>query len=915
MKSILPHFLLFYLVFNLSAQKKVMTPEVYEEWNKISQVQLSDSGNYASYILTNEGGRSDLILYEAATGNEKLIPHVKNHALTADEAFMISLSSVHPDTLKELKRKKVKKNDLPQDTLIIMDLNQGTLTKVKNVTSFSLAPEKNYLTIMKSPRTTKLDSTLVKDEDKEVGSQMIIRNLVTGVSKAIGYVVSSEWADRGGKLVLHTTGPDSTRSDKVLLYDGPTDSFLTLINKQGEYSKFQFSTQGDQVAFIHQDTTEQSMNQAALYHWKDGERRAKVIVQQRDLQDGYKVSLDQKPRFLKHYDKLIYGIKRIQPEEDSTLLDEEKVDVEIWNYKDGLLHTQQEVELKKKAKESLLCSYDFKLRKISQLTTEQYPTAVLPDEFKGQYVLTLANQAYQKYLSWEGNDYKDVNKVNLNTGETKQIITKLEGNPKLSPSGRYAYWYARSDTSWKVMDLKTDRKVTLIKNCCYDGQNDRPMHPYPSGTLGWTEDEKLIIYDHHDLWLVDPTQKITPARLTQGKEVNRRYRYMKLDKDVKVIPTDTTILLRYTNVEDKTSGYVHLDLSTKELTDLKAGPYKYGRKIHKAKEADKIIYTKESLSEFPDLILADLDFQNSIKISDANPQAAAYKQATIELFPWTDADGMVRDALLVKPEDFDPKKEYPLIVNFYEKSSQNLYNNRAPYAHRSTINYSYYASKGYVLFNPDIHYEDGYPGESCYSAVMASVDALLKEGYIDEDRMGLQGHSWGGYQIAHLLTKTNRFRCAEAGAPVVNMVSAYGGIRWRSGMSRMFQYERTQSRIGYTLWERPDLYLQNSPIFNMDRVETPVLILHNDKDGAVPWYQGIEYFVALRRLGKPAWLLNYRNEPHWPIKKQNRFDFQLRMEQFFEHYLMDKEEPVWMNEGVPADREGIEDGLQLVEKK
>jgi dipeptidyl aminopeptidase/acylaminoacyl peptidase len=264
--------------------------------------------------------------------------------------------------------------------------------------------------------------------------------------------------------------------------------------------------------------------------------------------------------------------------------------------------------------------------------------------------------------------------------------------------------------------------------------------------------------------------------------------------------------------------------------------------------------------------------------------------------------------LVVKPENFDPNKKYPLLVNFYERSSDELYGYRAPAAGRSSINYSYYASKGYIIFNPDITYNLGYPGESCYEDLMSGVDALIAKGSIDTTRMGLQGHSWGGYQVSYLLTKTNRFKCAESGAPVVNMVSAYGGIRWESGRSRMFQYEKTQSRIGQTLWENPNLYLSNRPIFGLDKQETPVLILHNDEDGAVPWYQGIEYYMALRRLNKKAWLLNYNGEPHWPVKWQNRLDFNIRMEQFFDHYLMGKPMPDWMQRGIPVLEKSINSG-------
>jgi len=227
-----------------------------------------------------------------------------------------------------------------------------------------------------------------------------------------------------------------------------------------------------------------------------------------------------------------------------------------------------------------------------------------------------------------------------------------------------------------------------------------------------------------------------------------------------------------------------------------------------------------------------------------------------------------------------------------------------PEPHRSSIDYHFYNSNGYIVFNPDIVYTDGYPGESCYKAVMSGTTALMARGYIDEQHIGAQGHSWGGYQDAYLATRTNLFAAIESGAPVVNMFSAYGGIRWGSGLNRSFQYEHGQSRIGKSIWESPLRYLENSPLFDMDKVETPILIMANDNDGHVPWYQGIEFFVALKRLQKPAWLLNYTGEPHWPTKMPNKIDFQKRMFQFFEHYLHEKPMPKWMSEGIPAvDRE------------
>jgi dipeptidyl aminopeptidase/acylaminoacyl peptidase len=308
-----------------------------------------------------------------------------------------------------------------------------------------------------------------------------------------------------------------------------------------------------------------------------------------------------------------------------------------------------------------------------------------------------------------------------------------------------------------------------------------------------------------------------------------------------------------------------------------------------------------------------LSFKNQTILSDANPQQKDYNWGTIELVNWTSLDGKELTGMLAKPENFDPNKKYPMIVNFYERSSNDLHNHRSPSYGRSTINYSFYASRGYLIFNPDVEYRIGYPGESAYNCVIPGINMLIEKGFVDKNNIGVQGHSWGGYQIAYLVTKTDIFKAAEAGAPVPNMISAYGGIRWWTGLSRQFQYEHTQSRIGGTPWDYPLRYIENSPIFNIDKINTPLLIMHNDADGHVPWYQGIELFTSLRRLGKPSWFLNYNGEPHWPLKFQNRRDFNIRLAQFFDYYLKGAEKPMWMDRGVPAIEKGINQGYELIE--
>jgi dipeptidyl aminopeptidase/acylaminoacyl peptidase len=249
-----------------------------------------------------------------------------------------------------------------------------------------------------------------------------------------------------------------------------------------------------------------------------------------------------------------------------------------------------------------------------------------------------------------------------------------------------------------------------------------------------------------------------------------------------------------------------------------------------------------------------------------------------------------------------------MLVYFYEKYTENVNAHFIPNPSRSVINFPLYNSNGYVIFIPDITYKIGYPGESALNVVMSGTRAMIAKGFIDEMNVGLQGQSWGGYQIAYIVGRTNFFKAAMSGAPVANMTSAYGQIRGESGLVRAFQYEQTQSRIGGTLWEKLDLYLLNSPLFNVNKIETPLLIMSNDNDGAVPHSQGLEFFNALRRLNKKAWLLNYNGDAHNLNKWPNRVDLSIRMKQFFDHYLKGEPMPEWMEKGIPALEKGIKKG-------
>ena len=341
---------------------------------------------------------------------------------------------------------------------------------------------------------------------------------------------------------------------------------------------------------------------------------------------------------------------------------------------------------------------------------------------------------------------------------------------------------------------------------------------------------------------------------------------------------------------------------------------RHGGPVTKADKADAVVFTLSRFEEFPNLWISDTSFRNMQKVSDANPQQSEFVWGKSEIIEYINADGKTLRAILTKPDNFDPAKKYPLMVHIYEELTNNLHSYSTPNV-ATSINITRYVSNGYVMLRPDITYATGYPGESAEKCVIPAVNTVLAMGFIDPKRIGIQGHSWGGYQVTHLITRTNLFAAVEAGASVSNMISAYGGIRWGTGMVREFQYEKSQSRIGAPPWDAPLQYIENSPIFWVKKIQTPYLTIHNDADDAVPWYQGIEFNTAMRRLGKEAYMFTYNGEPHGLRNRDNMKHWTVHMDEFFDHYLFGKPRPEWMDKGVTYLDRGKRDVAPMFKKK
>jgi dipeptidyl aminopeptidase/acylaminoacyl peptidase len=409
----------------------------------------------------------------------------------------------------------------------------------------------------------------------------------------------------------------------------------------------------------------------------------------------------------------------------------------------------------------------------------------------------------------------------------------------------------------------------------------------------------IFVYDKYDIWRI-PTEGGIATCLTRGlgRKNNTVFRVIDLDPEEDSTAPDSTLLLGAYHDGEKYDAFYSMNFAGSDLKKL----YETGQHrlevVATAERTDRLIFTRQRYDEFPDLWVSNRSLDEPRKLSNANPQLAEFAWGSAELVEWSSADGIPLQGVLIKPGNFEPGRRYPVLVYYYRFFSQRLHLFNEPVVnHRPS--FPFYASNGYAVFLPDIRFEVGRPGFSATKCLVPGVQKLIDMGIADADGIGLHGHSWSGYQTAFVITQTDIFAAAVAGAPVSNMTSAYSGIRRGTGLARQFQYEKSQSRIGGSLWEKRNLFIENSPVFFADRIDTPLLIQFGDEDEAVPWEQGIELYLACRRLGKNCIMLQYRGEPHHLKKYPNKLDYSIKMKQFFDHWLKGEPAPQWMTEGIP----------------
>lgn len=933
-KPLIATFLFFLLIFNFqifAVEKKPLTHDVYDTWKSITNSKISNDGKWILYIETPQKHDAYLVVKNIENGKEyrQLVgftgEKTNAHSSARPEfnysnshvIFMISQSKAEVDSAKKSEKKSKKASPKKMG---ILSLSDGHFTIIDSVKSFKL-PEKNgtWLAYLKeAPKDTSKAKKAPKNKDKSQkddkkkkkekkdGAPLILRNLQSGQEFKFNFVTDYLFTKNGNRLFIIVSNKKAAKNDGIYeintsLNPGQTK---TVLIGEGNYKRWILDENDTYLAFLtDKDDYLAEKPTFNLYGYKIGSNSAKLWVSHQSTKNfpqGMAVSDKSALTFSKDGKIIMFGIKEIPKSQDEDSTETEEAKFDLWHWNDPYPQPQQKKMAQRVRDNTFESVYFIDSKKFVQLADEKLPDVQLHKTGKIAFENNI--WPYTKLVSWDG-FYYDVYVVNPKTGKRKLIKKKLYDRASFSPGAKYAYWFENND--WFVYNLKTGMLANVTKNLNVHFERedwDTPNPPRPYGVAGWTRDDKsILIYDQFDIWEIKP-DGTDARRITEGfgRENNLSFRVVTLDREKEFIDPKEPLLLLATNTETMASGFYRDKVNgTAKPQKLFMVDATIGRRISKAKNSNRVLFTLSRFDKYPDLQVSDLNFANITQMTDLGKQMEPFIWGKAELIDFLSADGKPLKGILIKPDNFDPNKKYPLLVYIYETLHQGLHRFRHP-SPGTSINPSFYVSNGYLIWMPDIEYDTGYPGRDALKCVLPGIHLLIRKGFVDPERIGIQGHSWGGYQIAYMVTQTNIFAAAESGAPVSNMVSAYGGIRWGSGMVRQFQYERTQSRLGASLWEVPLRYIENSPIFWVDKIQTPLLILHNDEDTAVPWYQGIEFIMALRRLGKEAYMFNYNGEPHGLRKRVNQEDWTIRMFDFFEHFLKGKPTPKWMTDGIKA---------------
>ncbi|MCF6407517.1 prolyl oligopeptidase family serine peptidase [Chitinophaga filiformis] len=830
------------------AQKLAIDTSVFNKWPSVGQAKISNDGKFVLYVMdTNDVNNSlsrHFVLQSTENNWRMIVPNIDFHSpFTGDSKKSVFIHS--------------------SDSLAILTLGTALIDYIPQISFYKLC-----------------DDWLIY-RTKSLPDKVTFRNLVNS-SKVEYSKVKDIIFDSNNKGVVLEILNDSDQIELVYhdLTKNKQKKFWKGLNPSGIY----FSKSHEQIAF-----TNFANEINTLWYYRIGDATAKSIMTDtsKGVTQGLKIH---RVNNISNNGQQVFFTLVPTKKDDSSICNK---DVEILSYLTPNLREQSF------SNESFLAVINLASGKIVRL---QETNEIIGNPV-GKYVIVShyseGGDWAERY--WNKNSFRSIYLVSTQDGKRTLLPT---ASYELSPNGNYAVYYdfkqrgyfAYKTQNGSIVNLSSGIKTNWIKY-----QNDYPdAAENDYGIQGWLKGgEEVLLRDQFDIWQISLNGKNTPINITNGygsKSGVIFYQYN--SKQFENLNHGTNLVVMGFDTNSKENGFYRITIGKKADPHLMSkGSYLYymplaqiknqGEPPIKARNAEAYIINRMSATESPNLYFTK-DFINFSPLTEIHPERK-YNWLTSELINWKLPDGSIAQGILYKPENFDNKKKYPILFHYYEKFSSNLNVYFKPRPSPGDLDIPTYVSNDYLVFLPDIHYKLGYPGNSVLSTIISAAEHLATIPYIDAKKMGIQGHSFGGYETNYIIANTTIFSAACSAAGFSDIISYYG-----SGGIGQSMVEEGQLRIGSNLWNRPERFIENSPIFRANRIFTPLLMQNNKQDMAVPFSQAMELFTALRRLGKRVWLLQYYDEGHTLSKHENAMDFTIRMRQFFDHYLKDAPAPRWM---------------------
>jgi len=885
------------------AQKQKLEPEDYGQWQRIGSTEFAPNGNWFAYTIDLQDGDGWLNLKKVrsdSTGTYTFM-HGERPAFSEDgkwAAFLIGMS--------EDKEEKLKKQDKqPKNKLAVMNLATAKVDTFFNISSFEFSGNGNFLAIKK-----------YKPNGVKTGSDIILRNLQTGTNQIIGNVGDHAFSEEGRFLAVMIDASDKL-GNGVQLYNLSENSIRVLDSDTTDYSHLVWHEDEPSLAFMKaQEEDNYEDKTYNIYAFKNlDENAGKKVFDQRNssrFPDDMRIVDYRKPQWSEDGERLFFGIQEWEKKkkdsmkkdakQDSSMADStdtKKIDkdldptnVEVWHWKDAQIQPRQELMAGQDRRKNELSVWHLNDNKFVQLGTEN--TEFMQPTGDQEHVVAYDPTPYEPAFE---ETWQDAYLIDVTDGSRDKILTKTE-YARTSPEGNYVLYF--KDQNWWTYDIDDETHTNITESIDTRFQNYKSVSgrnaARPFGTGRWAEDDAwVLIYDEYDAYKVQPDGS-GAIKVTNGKNDNIQYRQRRIFTEEDYIKDGQPIYFSMYGDKTKNRGYARLTPDN-DLEQLVYKPAMLSR-LDKAKSANKFVYQLQTATDSPDFYFADKDFDNPIALTNTNPQQENYHWADDELITFTNDRGEELQGRLLYPANYEPGKKYPMITYIYEKRSQTMHSYSAP-SRKSPYNFRRFSSEGYFVFQPDITYKLRDPGVSAVESVVPAVQKVLDTGMIDEEKVGLTGHSWGAYQTTFIVTQTDMFNSAVAGAPLTNMISMYNSIYWNTGTTDAKIFETSQGRFPEPWWKDRQNFVENSPIFNLEGMNTPLLVEFGTDDGAVDFNQGVELYNTMRRMQKPFAMLVYEGENHGLAREENQIDYATRAFEWHEHFLLGKEAADWITEGLP----------------